>query len=319
MLVCGVEIGVRRDLLRHILKYWRGRHLTRSSLARDRRRATATSPTCRRTCTRAIYQQAQKNSHRSASAAPSGRMTSLEAAVRIPRYSLDFVYIDARHDYPRCGGSRRLVRQGASRRHDRRPRLSRRSLRAGGVRCHSRRSTNFCSRDNTRLSTLLDGRSCPGWPRPPGRPMPPTSPVSDRLRRLTAPDSPFAIPLMPRTPLSVNLTTALGSTRLAFELDPAHMSQRFILEELTAGRLYESETSNFVGASQPGVASRRSARMSATPLLSSVLVGPPGGGVRAQRVEPAHLLITALNQAPMSSNVRGRYRVAHVPTSLIRT
>jgi FkbM family methyltransferase len=51
-----------------------------------------------------------------------------------------------------------------------------------------------------------------------------------------------------RHEISLTLTRDSGNSRVTLSLDPEQMSQRFMLNDLTAGRLYESETSQFLGA-----------------------------------------------------------------------
>ncbi len=53
--------------------------------------------------------------------------------------------------------------------------------------------------------------------------------------------------------IAITIASATGHRQLHLRLDPAQMSQRFMLDDFAAGRLYESETSNFIGAIlQPG-------------------------------------------------------------------
>lgn len=52
---------------------------------------------------------------------------------------------------------------------------------------------------------------------------------------------------MSRVPLSLNLSTPSGARTVKLSLDPGLMSQRIMLDDLTAGRLYEAETSFFIG------------------------------------------------------------------------
>jgi FkbM family methyltransferase len=51
-----------------------------------------------------------------------------------------------------------------------------------------------------------------------------------------------------RHDVSLTLTRDHGPTQITLSLDPDQMSQRFMLNDLTTGRLYESETSQFLGA-----------------------------------------------------------------------
>ena len=98
---CGVEIGVQQgEFSETILRYWRGMHL----ISVDPWREDAPE---RYVDIANVRQSAHDQFHEATTQrlAPYGvrstiwRMTSLEAAPRIPRHSLDFVYIDARHDY----------------------------------------------------------------------------------------------------------------------------------------------------------------------------------------------------------------------------
>lgn len=97
-----------------------------------------------------------------------------------------------------------------------------------------------------------------------------------------------------RQELSLTITTSHGPRQLRLLLDPAHMSQRFMLNDLTAGRLYEGETSNFIGSIlQPGdTFVDIGAHVGYFSMLASQLVGP-SGAVFAFEPEPrnfAHLL-----------------------------
>jgi hypothetical protein len=98
---CGVEIGVKEgEYSETILKYWRGQHLISVDPWREDA-AEAYVDVAN------VAQAEHERFYRTAVArlAPFGtrssiwRMTSIEAAARVPRHSLDFVYIDARHDY----------------------------------------------------------------------------------------------------------------------------------------------------------------------------------------------------------------------------
>lgn len=101
LLGCGVEIGVKEgDFSAALLTYWRGRHLISvDPWLEDAPESYVDIANVPQAVHESFYDRAK------AKLAPFGdrstvwRMTSLEAAVRIPRYSLDFVYIDARHDY----------------------------------------------------------------------------------------------------------------------------------------------------------------------------------------------------------------------------
>jgi len=81
-----------------------------------------------------------------------------------------------------------------------------------------------------------------------------------------------------RQEISINLSTTTGPRQLRLMLDAEQMSQRFMLNDLTAGRLYESETSNFIGSIlQPGdTFIDIGAHVGYFSMLASQLVGPTG-------------------------------------------
>ncbi|MGQ0646093.1 MAG: FkbM family methyltransferase [Gemmatimonadaceae bacterium] len=81
-----------------------------------------------------------------------------------------------------------------------------------------------------------------------------------------------------RQAFTFTLTAPNGAHRLTYLLDPAYMSQRFILGELAGGRLYEAETSNFIGSLlQPGdTFIDIGAHVGYFSMLASALVGPSG-------------------------------------------
>ena len=97
-----------------------------------------------------------------------------------------------------------------------------------------------------------------------------------------------------RQELTISLNTGNGARQLRLLLDATRMSQRFMLNDLTAGRLYESETSNFVGTIlQPGdTFIDIGAHVGYFSMLAAQLVGPTGT-VYSFEPEPAnyaHLL-----------------------------
>jgi FkbM family methyltransferase len=99
---------------------------------------------------------------------------------------------------------------------------------------------------------------------------------------------------MPRQEVSLTLTGPHGPRPLTLALDPELMSQRFMLNDLTAGRLYEQETSNFLGTIlAPGdTVIDIGAHVGYFSMLAATLVGP-GGRVFSFEPEPrnyAHLL-----------------------------
>lgn len=98
---CGVEIGVQQgEYSETLLRYWRGMHLISVDPWREDAPenyidiANVLQPTHEQ-----FFQTTTKRLARYGARSTIWRLTSLEAAPRIPRHSLDFVYIDARHDY----------------------------------------------------------------------------------------------------------------------------------------------------------------------------------------------------------------------------
>jgi FkbM family methyltransferase len=97
-----------------------------------------------------------------------------------------------------------------------------------------------------------------------------------------------------RHDISLTLTRDSGPTQITLSLDPDQMSQRFMLNDLTTGRLYESETSQFLGAvlGAGDTFIDVGAHVGYFSMLAAALVGPTG---RVISFEPdvsnyAHLL-----------------------------
>jgi hypothetical protein len=98
---CGVEIGVQQgEYSETLLRYWRGMHLISVDPWRQDAPenyvdiANVLQPTHDQ-----FFETTTRRLARFGERSTIWRMTSIEAAPLIPRYSLDFVYIDARHDY----------------------------------------------------------------------------------------------------------------------------------------------------------------------------------------------------------------------------
>lgn len=98
---CGVEIGVKQgEFSETILKYWRGQHLISvDPWSEDRPEQYVDIANVPQLEHELYYQQTRERLSSFGARSTIWRMTSLEAAKAIPRHSLDFVYIDARHDY----------------------------------------------------------------------------------------------------------------------------------------------------------------------------------------------------------------------------
>lgn len=99
---------------------------------------------------------------------------------------------------------------------------------------------------------------------------------------------------MPRQDVTLNIGSRSGPTTVALSLDAEQMSQRFMLNDFGAGRLYESETSNFLGSIlEPGdTVIDIGAHVGYFTMLASALVGPAGRvfAFEPERVNYAQLL-----------------------------
>jgi FkbM family methyltransferase len=97
-----------------------------------------------------------------------------------------------------------------------------------------------------------------------------------------------------RHDISLTLSRDNGGRQITLSLDPDQMSQRFMLNDFNSGRLYESETSQFLGAvlSAGDTFVDVGAHVGYFSMLAAALVGPTG---RVISFEPdtsnyAHLL-----------------------------
>src|SRR5918998_2101269 len=98
---CGVEVGVQEgDYSELLLDAWRGRHLISVdpwlAAPEDEYRST---DNVEQPVHEQRYEATLARLERFGERSSVWRLTSAEAAERIPRATPDFVYIDARHDY----------------------------------------------------------------------------------------------------------------------------------------------------------------------------------------------------------------------------
>ncbi len=98
---CGVEIGVKEgEYSATLLKYWRGRHLISiDPWLEDAPEAYVDIANVPQSQHEHFYANTHMRLKPYGERSSIWRMTSNEAAPLIPRHSLDFVYIDARHDF----------------------------------------------------------------------------------------------------------------------------------------------------------------------------------------------------------------------------
>jgi hypothetical protein len=101
LLGCGVEVGVKNGFFSEvILRDWRGCHLISVDPWRE---APAEEYVDRANVDQAVqdahYQDTVRRLQRFGDRSSIWRMTGREAARQVPHHSLDFAYLDARHDY----------------------------------------------------------------------------------------------------------------------------------------------------------------------------------------------------------------------------
>ena len=98
---CGVEIGVKEgEFSATLLTYWRGRHLISiDPWLEDAPDAYVDIANVPQSQHEHFYSSARARLEPFGDRSTIWRMTANEAAPRIPCHSLDFVYIDARHDF----------------------------------------------------------------------------------------------------------------------------------------------------------------------------------------------------------------------------
>ena len=253
---CGVEVGVKQgEFSEHLLRHWKGRHLISvdpwRTFAADSYVDIANVPQdvhdgfMRETTERLLPFGARSTIWRA---------TSREAAGVIPRHSLDFVYIDARHDYP-------SVLEDLEDWWDK--------VRPGGILCGHDYLDGFYATAGEfgvktavneffgRLglpvhATLLD-TPCVSWMVE--IPFPEDLLASEReLEASSAAAHEAAVSSFAggRT-VRVNVVTGEGVKPVSYRLNADHMSQRIILESLLANRAYEPETASFISAAlRPG-------------------------------------------------------------------
>ncbi len=262
LLGCGVEVGVQQGIFsEHLLRHWKGLHLISVDpwMADDADGYVDI----------ANVPQAEQESRFQTTCqrlAPFGRrstiwrMTSLEAAARIPAHCLDFAYIDARHDYDSVMEDLEAwfdrVRPGGI--------LAGHDYVDGESECgifgvKSAVDHFFASRGIPVRATMSDSPWLTWMVEIPGpdalmnlRPYEQkaeTSQVDDE-RPVPAPPAASELPVaqnaaQAKRDVTLTLNLASGSRKLNLRLDESLMSQRMMLECFDQNLLYEEETSHF--------------------------------------------------------------------------
>lgn len=100
LLGCGVEIGVQQGLFSEsLLNSWRGRHLISIDPWRAAEQDYHDTANVAQEVHDAFYEETAQRLAPFGERSSIWRMFGEEGAERIPHHSMDFVYIDARHDY----------------------------------------------------------------------------------------------------------------------------------------------------------------------------------------------------------------------------
>lgn len=100
LLGCGVEVGVQRGIFSEsLLDSWRGRHLISIDPWRAAEADYHDAANVPQGDHDAFYEETVKRLARFGERSSVWRMYGDEGAERIPHHSIDFVYLDARHDY----------------------------------------------------------------------------------------------------------------------------------------------------------------------------------------------------------------------------
>jgi FkbM family methyltransferase len=228
---CGVEIGVQRAFFSaQLLEWWHGAHLISiDPWLEDDTEQYVDIANVAQERQDDIYLQATKRLAPFGQRSTVWRLTSADASARIPRHTLDFAYIDARHD-------RESVLEDLDAWYDK--------IRPGGIIAghdyldgttsagvfgvKSAVDEFFGARGLAVHATTADG------------------PWVSWMVAVPAPAAAAAVPSEATRTVKLAFETGGRSRELKLRLDPAHLSQRLMLEALTAEQAYEPETTGLL-------------------------------------------------------------------------
>jgi FkbM family methyltransferase len=286
---CGVEVGVKEgEFSEHLLRHWAGAHLISvDPWLEDGAEAYLDIANVPQAMHEVFYQRTRTRLAPFGTRSTIRRQTSTEAAERLPHHSLDFVYLDARHDYESvledlAAWADKVRPGGILAGHD----YLDGNHPAGVFGVKSAVDEFFAARGIAVYSTLLDEPWLTWFVEIPAPAEWPDLPADYRPREsvAAAPSVPGRVPDGPSV-VRLDLGAAAEGRSLQLALDPAHMTQRMMLEQFTASSLYEPETSQFVvGTLRPGdTFVDVGAHVGYFGLLAATVVGPTG---RVACVEP---------------------------------
>lgn len=244
---CGVEVGVKQgEFSAHLLQHWAGRHLISvDPWLSDAAEAYVDIAN--------VPQDQQEQFHRETVArlAPFGerstiwRATSVDAAAVIPRHSLDFVYLDARHDYASvlediAAWADKVRPGGILAGHD----YIDGHFSAGVFGVRSAVDAYFAELGLPVYATLLD-EPWLTWmvemPRPAWAGMDAVAGGADGAAAIQPPPARSEFGTVRLTVPAID-----GEREFALRLDRSQMSQRIMLESFEAGHMYEEETARLL-------------------------------------------------------------------------
>lgn len=283
---CGVEVGVKQgEFSEHLLRHWQGAHLISvDPWLEDAADAYVDVANVPQALHESFFQETVARLAPFGARSSIWRLTSLEASERIPRHALDFVYLDARHDYDAVLADlsawfERVRPGGILAGHD----YLDGHFPAGVFGVKSAVDAFFAERGLPVYATRHD-EPWVSWMV--YVPTPPELAAVERALAEAGADSaaapaPAAAPPVPaaaRSEVTLSFNANERAHAVKLRLDRAQMSQRLMLDAFTADRMYEPETSQFVASvlREGDTFVDVGAHVGYFSMLAATLVGPGG-------------------------------------------
>lgn len=275
---CGVEIGVQQGIFsEHLLRHWKGMHLISiDPWLEDAPGSYVDIANVPQAEHENRFQTTCSRLSTFGSRSSIWRMTSLEAAERVPHHSLDFAYIDARHDYASVledleAWFDKVRPGGIIAGHDYVDGVGP----AGEFGVKSAVDEFFGARGLTVHATLNDAPWLTWMVEIPAPEMVALPVVGSIAEPVALPEPPTPAQKRDIT-LTLNLNS--GPKKLTLRLDKSLMSQRMMLECFDHDVLYEAETAQFIAtALRPGDSFVDiGTHVGYFSMLAAALVGPEG-------------------------------------------